>query len=109
MSATEKTEYYRIQNSFEGYYGLKCDGMLLATRGDKEWLLSCSYSQIDEYGEDCYRQFVDGRQMNWPVEAIDKSINKVNVLERIFDDPEYPAALMLHSMNAKEIREFLKV
>ena len=104
----ETINYYRVQNSFDGFYGLRCDGMILATQGNKEWLLSCSYSQSDQYG-DCYRQYVGGRQMNWPVEASTNAIDKVEVLQRIFDDPEYTAARMLHIMNAKEIRDFLKV
>jgi hypothetical protein len=82
--------------------------VILVTQGNKEWLLSCSYSQSDKYG-DGYSQYVGGRQMNWPVEASTKAIDKVEVLKRIFDVPEYQVSQMLHIMNAKEIRDFLKV
>jgi hypothetical protein len=102
-----KIQYYRIQGSFSGAYDMTCDGIILAVRGDDEWLLTDRYCGDSSIGYK-YRQFVGSNQKPWP-KAAEKAIDKTEFFAELFSDADCDLNAIFSTMNAKEFRDFLKI
>jgi hypothetical protein len=102
-----KTQYYKIQNSFTGAYDMTCDGIILAVRGENEWLLTDRYCGDNTVGYK-YRQYVGASQKSWP-KAADKAIDKTEFFAELFADADCSLNAIFSTLNAKDFREFLKI
>lgn len=94
------TKYYRIQSPGLGAYDFRNDGVILAVRGDLEWLLTDEWCGSGVEGS-CYRQHVAGRRRPWP-KAADRAEDRTDD----FDDLS-PATV--RDLQASEIRKILGV
>jgi len=75
-----KTQYTRVVAGGEGAYGFPYDGVILAQRGDRTWLLTDNWCGSGIEGE-CYRQHINGHRRAWPRGA-ESAVDRVTDVER---------------------------
>jgi hypothetical protein len=83
------TKYYRIKPGGTGAYGFKHDGIILAIKGKKIWILTSEWCGSGIEGE-CYRHHVDGKRKAWPKgaeKAIDISEKVEEKINAYFKEP----------------------
>lgn len=85
-----ETKYVRVIGRGFGDYDIRCDGTIVALRGERAWLLEDIWCGNNLEGQ-TYRQHVKGHRRKWPKgadKAIDATEQAAARVETYFAHPE---------------------